>query len=75
VQSLRCDNPTTSKEEETVTYWKYLDPFIEPDLDLLSEADLDLRRDTDLDRRGDADLDLKNYKKFKSISKQLFSIC
>lgn len=38
--------------------WKYLDPFIEPDLDRLSEADLDLRRDTDLDRRGDADLDL-----------------
>lgn len=38
--------------------WKYLDPFIEPDLDLLSEADLDLRRDTDLDRRRDADLDL-----------------
>lgn len=38
--------------------WKYLDPFIEPDLDRLSEADRDLRRDTDLDRRGDADLDL-----------------
>lgn len=57
--SLRCDNPSTSKQEKCVTYWKYLDPFIEPDLDLLSEADLDLRRDTDLDLRGDADLDLK----------------
>lgn len=57
--SLRRDNSFTSKQEKCVTYWKYLDPFIEPDLDLLSEADLDLRRDTDLDLRGDADLDLK----------------
>lgn len=45
--------------KKSVTYWKYLDPFIDPDLDRLSEAERDLRRDTDLDRRGDADLDLK----------------
>lgn len=51
------------------TYWKYLDPFIEPDLDRLSEADRDLRRDTDLDLRGDADLDLKiKLKRFRSTS-------
>lgn len=63
------------KGKESVTYWKYLDPFIEPDLDRLSEADLDLRRDTDLDRRGDADLDLKIASRFniKSISKSVIT--
>lgn len=55
---LGHDHLTTMRRKKGATYWKYLDPFIEPDLDLLSEADLDLRRDTDLDRRGDADLDL-----------------
>lgn len=53
-------------ENKGVTYWKYLDPFIEPDLERLSEADLDRRRDTDLDRRGDADLDLEIKSKFSS---------
>lgn len=67
--SLRRDNPNKTRGKKSVTYWKYLDPFIEPDLDRLSEADRDLRRDTDLDRRGDADLDLKiKSKSFKSIS-------
>lgn len=47
--SLRCDNPNTNGAGGNVTHWKYLDPFIEPDLDRLSEADRDLRRDTDLD--------------------------